>query len=167
MEFQSIGTIHSPFTERRGMPIQPTGAPDTRGQVEVLPEYAAGLQDLAGFSHIYLIYHFHQSQGCDLLTTPFMDDTRRGVFATRAPRRPNAIGLSVVALEKVEGNVLHIRGVDVVDGTPLLDIKPHVKDFDTPAPPLKFGWLEDGGRLARRRKADDRFVDADYGGTEE
>ncbi len=159
------------------MPIQPTGAPDTAGRVVVLPEYAAGLQDLEGFSHIYLIYHFHRSRGCDLRPTPFMDDTPRGVFATRAPRRPNAIGLSVVGLDEVAGNVLRIRGVDVLDGTPLLDIKPHVKDFDTPVPPLRFGWLEGEGRvghqhlaryrLARHRLADGRFVDADQEPSEE
>ncbi len=165
MEFRAIGTIHSPFTERTGMPIQPTGAPHAAGRVEVLPEFAAGLQDLDGFSHIHLIYHFHRSRGWEAVTTPFMDDTPRGVFATRAPRRPNAIGMSVVTLEKVEGNVLHIRGVDVLDGTPLLDIKPYVCDFDAPAD-TRSGWLEDEGRQARRVRSDDRFTSADDDGPE-
>lgn len=162
MQFQIIGSIHSPYTEREGMPIQPTGAPEVSGTVVVREEFAAGLKDLAGFSHIYLIYHFHRSRGFDLVTTPFMDDAARGVFATRAPRRPNPIGLSVVRLEKICGNVLHILGVDVLDGTPLLDIKPYVGAFDAPSV-TRAGWLADEGREATSTRADGRFLERDTG----
>lgn len=157
MECKPIGTIHSPFTEARGMPIQPSGAAGVTGTVEVLPAYREGLADLDGFSHIILIYHFHRSESFKLKVVPFMDTAERGLFATRAPRRPNAIGLSVVALEKVEDGVLHIRGVDVLDGTPLLDIKPWVPAFDQPAE-VRTGWLERTGHQVDSKRSDDRFA---------
>jgi tRNA-Thr(GGU) m(6)t(6)A37 methyltransferase TsaA len=112
------------------------------GQVEVLPEYQAGLRDLAGFSHIILLYLFHQSDpGYDLAVTPFLDGEPKGLFATRYPRRPNPIGLSIVRLLRCEGRVLHVEGIDVLDGTPLLDIKPYVPPFDA-HPGAAYGWLE-------------------------
>ncbi|MDY7028919.1 MAG: tRNA (N6-threonylcarbamoyladenosine(37)-N6)-methyltransferase TrmO [Spirochaetota bacterium] len=126
LEFHSIGTVHSPFQELSGMPIQPPASQGARGRVIVNEEYAEGLLDLEGFSHIILLYVFHRCRGYNLQVTPFLDTVPRGLFATRAPRRPNPIGLSVVQLEAVEGNVLYIRDVDVLDGTPLLDIKPYV-----------------------------------------
>jgi tRNA-Thr(GGU) m(6)t(6)A37 methyltransferase TsaA len=129
--FQPIGTIHTPFTKREGMPIQPSRAKDTRGTVEVLPEYAEGLADLEGFSHIFLLYHFHRSTGHRLKVVPFLDAEEHGVFATRAPSRPNALGLSLVGLISIEENLLSVEGVDILDGTPLLDIKPYVPEFDT------------------------------------
>lgn len=156
MECKPIGTIHSPFTETQGMPIQPAGARDARGTIEVWPEYRAGLADLDGFSHIVLLYHFHRSEGFKLRVVPFMDTVERGLFATRAPRRPNPIGLSVVELEKVEGGVLHIRGVDILDGTPLLDIKPWVPAFDQPTE-VRTGWLEQAAGGVEKASADDRF----------
>ncbi len=160
IHLQPIGTIRSPFTDPRGMPIQPAGAADVTGTVEVAARYADGLLHLEGFSHIVLIYHFHRSEGHDLQVTPYLDDRVHGVFATRAPRRPNPIGLSVVRLQRREGRILHVVGVDVLDGTPLLDIKPHVPDFE-PGGPIRTGWLEDphrDGRTATTHRADDRFA---------
>jgi tRNA-Thr(GGU) m(6)t(6)A37 methyltransferase TsaA len=154
--FEPIGVIHSPFTEREGMPIQPAGAVGVAGAVEVFEEFRPGLQDLDGFSHIILLYHFHRSEGHRLRVVPFMDTVERGVFATRAPRRPNALGLSVVRLVGIEDGVLRIENVDVLDGTPLLDIKPYVPQFDG-AENVKTGWIGASGRDVSKRKADDRF----------
>ena len=112
------------------MPIQPTGAKGIQGTVEILPEFQAGLNDLEGFSHIILLYHLHRSEGFKLTVTPFLDDQPRGLFATRAPKRPNSIGLSVVKLVRQEENILHIENVDILDGTPLLDIKPYIPVFE-------------------------------------
>jgi tRNA-Thr(GGU) m(6)t(6)A37 methyltransferase TsaA len=125
-----IGTIHSPFTEPAGMPIQPAGATGVRGTVMLEEQFREGLRDLCGFSRIILLYAFHRSQGYELGVIPFLDTIPHGVFATRAPRRPNAIGLSIVRLIAVNGCELVIEDVDVVDGTPLLDIKPYVSAFD-------------------------------------
>ena len=131
MEFKlhPIGIIHSPFTEKHNTPIQPSRS-TARGTVEVYPEFADGLRDLEGFSHIILIYYFHQSSGYALSVKPFLDTQERGLFATRYPARPNQIGISTVHLIGIKGNLLDIEGVDVLDGTPLLDIKPYVPDFD-------------------------------------
>lgn len=139
--FQPIGLIHSPFTHRDQTPIQPCRS-SAVGQVELLPEYEEGLQDLDGFSHIILLYHFHQaSPGFELSVTPFLDDAPKGLFATRYPRRPNSIGLSIVRLVRREGRILHVDGIDVLDGTPLLDIKPYVPAFDS-LPDATLGWLD-------------------------
>lgn len=157
ISYRPIGTIYSPFTQLEGMPIQPPGAAGVRGRVEILAEYAAGLDDLDGFSHVILLYHFHRAGLPQLSVVPFMDTQPRGLFATRAPRRPNAIGLSVVRLVAVEGTTLHIENVDVLDGTPLLDLKPYVPDFDQPAE-ARTGWLAATGDEVERRRADDRFT---------
>ena len=157
IEYQPIGIIHSPFHEPEGTPIQPQGAVGVQGTVEVFPEFAQGLQDLDGFSHIILIYHFHRSDGFTLLVTPFMDSVQRGVFATRAPKRPNAIGLSIVRLNKVQNQTLDIENVDIVDGTPLLDIKPYVPAFDHNEA-IRIGWLEQAHKHVRTKKADRRFT---------
>jgi tRNA-Thr(GGU) m(6)t(6)A37 methyltransferase TsaA len=140
MEFvmRSIGEIHSPFTDKRDTPIQPSRS-TARGQVEVYPAYVDGLRDLEGFSHIILLYAFHRSDGYALLVKPFLDDHQRGLFATRYPARPNPIGLSIVRLLSVHDHVLEIDGVDVLDGTPLLDIKPYVPDFDVQTD-VRTGW---------------------------
>lgn len=124
-----IGVVHTPFKDKRETPIQPTRS-NAIGKVEIEPEDSAGLTDLEGFSHIYLIYYFHKSSGYELLVKPFLDDRQRGLFATRYPARPNSIGVSIVRLLAREENFLTIRDVDVLDGTPLLDIKPYVPDFD-------------------------------------
>jgi tRNA-Thr(GGU) m(6)t(6)A37 methyltransferase TsaA len=154
--YESIGTIHSPFKEREGMPIQSKGATGVKGQVAVNEELLAGLQDLNGFSHIFLIYHFHKSTGFDLLVMPFLDKTKRGIFATRAPRRPNAIRVSVVKLLSIEKNILNIENVDILDGTPLLDIKPYVSKFDSNKTD-KDGWVGNRRFKLNEIKSDNRF----------
>jgi tRNA-Thr(GGU) m(6)t(6)A37 methyltransferase TsaA len=156
IKYKPIGVIHSPFKEPMGTPIQPAGRKGIDGMVEVFPEYAEGLKDLEGFSHIILIFHLHLSQGFSLKAKPFMDNEIRGVFATRAPRRPNPIGISVVHLVKVEKNILHIQDIDMVDGTPLLDIKPYVPEFEIKA--VKIGWLEKNVHKLTKSKNDGRFV---------
>jgi len=154
--FTSIGTIHSPYTDTTGMPIQPNGARGVRGTVEIFSEYAEGLVDLDGFSRVILIYAFHRSVSYDLKIIPFLDTTARGVFATRAPCRPNPIGLSVVRLNGIEGNALMIEDVDILDGTPLLDIKPYVPAFDA-YPDASSGWLEKSAHGAGSFRSDERF----------
>jgi tRNA-Thr(GGU) m(6)t(6)A37 methyltransferase TsaA len=151
-----IGTVRSPFKTIEGTPIQPVGAKGVRGQVELREEFLAGLKDLDGFSHLILIYHFHLSKGFDLEAKPFLDDERRGVFATRAPKRPNPIGISVVKLVGIEGVNLIIEEVDVLDGTPLLDIKPYVPQFDSRETD-KIGWLSGKVQDAQKSRADNRF----------
>jgi tRNA-Thr(GGU) m(6)t(6)A37 methyltransferase TsaA len=157
VQYESIGVVHSPFAEPKGTPIQPKGGKGITGTVEVSPQYVKGLKDLDGFSHIILVYHFHQSEGYSLRVKPYMDDKEHGVFATRAPSRPNPIGVSVVRLEKIEGNVLHVRDVDIIDGTPLLDIKPYVPEFDASEVP-RIGWLEDRVKRLGETTDDGRFV---------
>jgi tRNA-Thr(GGU) m(6)t(6)A37 methyltransferase TsaA len=156
IEFVPIGIIHSPFMELEGMPIQPAGAAGVKGTVEVFEDFHPGLKDLGGFSHIILLYHFHRSYGFNLQVVPFMDSQPRGLFATRAPKRPNPIGLSVVKLDKIEDGVLHIQSVDILDGTPLLDIKPYVPEFDAQVE-VRTGWLEKARKTASSQKSDDRF----------
>jgi len=145
MEFvmRPIGIIHSPFQEKEQTPIQPSRS-QAQGRVEVYPEFAAGLEDIEGFSHIILLYAFHQSSGFTLRVKPFLDDRLHGLFATRYPKRPNPIGISVVRLAARQGNILQIEGVDVLDGTPLLDIKPYVSEFDLRTA-TRSGWLEGRG----------------------
>jgi tRNA-Thr(GGU) m(6)t(6)A37 methyltransferase TsaA len=148
MEFmmKPIGVIHTPFTDKSQTPIQPTRSKAT-GRVEVFPDYSGGLQDLEEFSYIILLYAFHCSSGYALQVKPFLDDQLRGLFATRHPCRPNPIGLSVVQLLKCTDNILEVKGVDMLDGTPLLDIKPYVPDFDVRTE-ARVGWY------ARRSKDD-------------
>lgn len=156
IEYRPVGIIHTPFEELENMPIQPSGAASVRGTVEVFPEYEEGLKDLDGFSHIILLYHFHRAGSSKLLVTPFLDTKPRGVFATRAPARPNPIGISVVRLMRIEGTTLHIENVDIMDGTPLLDIKPYVPDFDH-FPTERVGWLKEAGKRVVRKRSDGRF----------
>lgn len=150
-----IGKIHTPFKDPAGMPIQPAGARGVKGVVEVLEEYQTGLKDLDGFSHVILLYHFHRSQGFNLRVVPFMDSEPRGVFATRAPDRPNSIG-PVVLLDSIENGVLHVQNVDMLDETPLLDIKPYVPEFDSQAD-IRTGWLAQAGKTVANRALDNRF----------
>jgi len=152
-----IGTIETPFNELKGMPIQPSGAAKVQGTLVIDKEYEQGLTDLKGFSHIILLYLFHQSKGYNLMVKPFLDDQKRGLFSTRAPRRPNPIGLSIVRLIKREGNRLTIEGIDVLNGTPLIDIKPYVPGFDTKEV-TTIGWLEKSHENAVTLKSDDRFI---------
>ena len=156
IQVKPIGIIHTPYTEPKGMPIQPAGAAGVCGRVEVFEEYRAGLKDLDGFSHVILLYHFHHSHGFNLQVVPFMDCEPRGLFATRAPKRPNPIGLSVVQLDRIENGTLHVQNVDILDGTPLIDIKPYVPEFDSPTD-IRTGWLEEAKKTLQKRRADDRF----------
>jgi tRNA-Thr(GGU) m(6)t(6)A37 methyltransferase TsaA len=157
VDCKPIGIIRSPFSRREGMPIQPTGARGVAGRVEIDPAYVNGLDDLDGFSHIILLYHFHASEGFELTVVPFMDSVPRGLFATRAPRRPNPIGLSIVRLLRVEGAVLHIEDLDILDGTPLLDIKPYVPDFDSRSA-VQTGWLQRTSAAVSTQRSDKRFL---------
>jgi tRNA-Thr(GGU) m(6)t(6)A37 methyltransferase TsaA len=138
--YQPIGVIHTEFRDKKDTPIQSIFAKGAKGKVEVFPEYANGLEDIEGFSHIILLYHFHRSDGYSLISKPFLDDKQHGIFSIRHFKRPNPIGLSVVKLERVRGNVLEISEVDILDGTPLLDIKPFIPRFDN-RPDAKSGWL--------------------------
>jgi tRNA-Thr(GGU) m(6)t(6)A37 methyltransferase TsaA len=163
VRYKPIGIIHSAFKETEGLPIQSIAAPDVEGLVEILPEYSQGLRDIEGFSHIFLIYHFHKARRPQLMVKPYLDDHLHGVFATRAPVRPNPIGISIVRLVTVEENKLHIKDVDVVDGTPLLDIKPYVPEFDARETD-RIGWLKNRINRLAETKSDDRFVRGESGG---
>ena len=136
--FSPIGLIHSPFTQPADTPLQ-TSRSQAIGQVEVYPQFVDGLQDIEGLSHLILLYVFHQSSGFDLLVKPFLDDREHGVFATRYPFRPNPLGLSIVRLVGRRENLLDVDGIDVLDGTPLIDIKPYVPEFDLKKD-VKVGW---------------------------
>ncbi len=140
IRYRPIGVIHTGFRDKKDTPIQGVFARGAKGEVVVFHEYAAGLKDIEGFSHIILIYHFHLADGYSLVSMPFLEDRHHGIFAIRHFKRPNPIGLSVVKLERVVGNRLEISEVDIIDGTPLLDIKPFVPQFDN-RPEAKSGWL--------------------------
>jgi tRNA-Thr(GGU) m(6)t(6)A37 methyltransferase TsaA len=155
-EIKSIGTIHSPHKSIEDMPIQPKGASDVEGQVIVDEKYIDGLQGIEGFSHIYLFYSFHKATRTELLVTPFMDNQTRGVFATRSPLRPNHIGMSIVKLKRVEGNKVIVNGIDILDGTPLLDIKPYIEKFDAVKESTS-GWLQASDEEISKKRSDNRF----------
>lgn len=154
--YQPIGIIHTPFAERSGTPIQPAAAAGAVGRIELADCYRAGLKDLDGFSHLILLYHFHRSSGYELEVTPFLDTQPRGLFSTRAPKRPNAIGLSVVRLTAILDGVLEIAEVDMLDGTPLLDIKPYVPQLN-PAAVERIGWFSGAVGDLQGHTADERF----------
>jgi len=155
-KYEPIGVIHSPFSQQIGTPIQPTYS-EQAGVIDLEERYAAGLRNVESFSHLYLIYAFHEADAYDIQPRPFKVDERRGLFGTRAPRRPNPIGLSIVRLEAVDGTNLSVSGLDVVDGTPLLDLKPYVPAYDD-VPDATGGWLADLPEQTRQR-ADDSFLD--------
>ncbi len=154
--YRSIGIIRSPFTSVESMPVQPVSDQSARGVVEINSAYQEGLKDLEGFSHLILIYHFHKARAPSLTVTPFLDTQARGLFATRAPSRPNPIGLSIVELLTVEGNRLSVAKLDILDGTPLLDVKPYVPEFDS-RPDAAGGWFEKTRGAASSKLSDDRF----------
>ncbi len=160
ISYKSIGIIHTPNKEPEGTPIQPRGAEGIKGEIEIFDDFTDGLKDLDGFSHIILLYHFHKSGKAELQIKPYMDKEKHGVFAMRGPSRPNPIGLSIVKLNKIEDNRLFIENVDIVDGTPLLDIKPYVPDFDIHEVE-SFGWLEKNVHKLDETKDDGRFVESD------
>ena len=156
IKYKPIGVVHSPHKQPKGTPIQPPAAKGIIATVEVFPEYVEGLKDLEGFSHVILIYHFHLSKGASLRVKPYLDTEAHGVFAMRGPSRPNPIGISAVRLVGIDDNILGIEGADIVDGTPLLDIKPYVPEFDA-REVERIGWLENNvGRLSTSRD-DGRF----------
>lgn len=158
MNVKAIGVIRTPFKEARGAPIQPQAAKGTCGTVEVFERFVPGLKDLEGFERVWLVYWFDRASPARLLVTPYMDREERGVFATRAPCRPNPIGMSPVKLVAVEGNVLTVEDIDMLDGTPLLDIKPYSPHFDC-FEVVRSGWLDAacGSTDLRKAVADDRF----------
>ncbi len=158
IEVSPIGYIKTPFSDKKNMPIQPTGAKGIEGTIEINAEFTEGLKDLDGFSHIVLIYLFHQSNGYNLQVIPFMDDKIHGVFSTRAPRRPNPIGMSVVKLNKIVNNILYIENIDVLNGTPVLDVKPFIPDVDSPKV-TKLGWLDGRSKKMADKKSDNRFIE--------
>lgn len=139
--FQPIGVIHSPHKELSQIPIQPIFCDSIEGSVTLEREYIEGLKGLDGFSHIYLFYYFHESHKTSLRLKPYLSDQPQGIFATRAPHRPNKLGMSIVRLDKIEDNVLHVREIDILDGTPLLDIKPYIRRFDS-RENVKSGWQD-------------------------
>ena len=156
--FEPIGIIHSPFTELDEMPIQPTSETSTSGHIELYPEFTKGLKDLEGFSHIYLLYHFHKTPRARLHVKPFLDKDVRGIFATRAPSRPNPIGLSLVKLAGIDGNLVYVDNIDILNGTPLIDIKPYIPEFENPSS-VRLGWLETATEKISKMKSDRRFLD--------
>ncbi|AMC10405.1 tRNA-Thr(GGU) m(6)t(6)A37 methyltransferase TsaA [Lutibacter profundi] len=153
-----IGNIKTPWHTLQHMPIQPIGAKGIKGVVEVYPEFADGLKEIEGFSHIILIYQLHLVTKPQLEVIPFMDTKSKGVFATRSPKRPNKIGISTVEIEKVEGNKIYILDVDMITNSPLLDIKPFFEDFDNRFNTKK-GWLSSKKNIDKFNfKSDDRFI---------
>ena len=141
IELTPIGIIHTPYTEPKDMPIQGRFKDDVEGWLELKEEYVPGLRDLDGFSHLIIIYHFHRSDREEMQGQPYLEDESHGIFAIRSPHRPNHLGLSIVRLQRIEGNRIHFTEVDMLDGTPLLDIKPYVEHFDR-REGVKSGWVD-------------------------
>jgi tRNA-Thr(GGU) m(6)t(6)A37 methyltransferase TsaA len=154
--YRPIGVLHSPFKDLAGMPIQPTGEASAPGIIDIFPEYVEGLKDLEGFSYIILLYHLHKVSRSSLTVIPFLGSESHGVFATRAPTRPNPIGLSIVKLVRIDGSKLYVENLDILDGTPLLDLKPYVPEFDW-RPNARTGWLENAKGKIQETRSDDRF----------
>lgn len=142
MTIEPIGVIHSPYLAKDDCPIQPLYAPDAIGRVEVFDHFAAGLKDIGSFSHLYLLYRFDRAGEIELIRPTFLDDRAHGIFATRHPCRPNGIGISIVRLLQREANLLLVEGVDVLDQTPLIDIKPYIPRFDRIETATE-GWIAD------------------------
>lgn len=157
IDYKPIGFFRTPFNNIKGMPIQPIGAEHVEGTIEVLPEFSEGLKDLEGFSHVYVLYHLHEIVGFDLTVKPFLDTQHHGIFATRSPKRPNPIGLSVMRLKEVRDNSVVLGCVDVLNHTPVIDIKPYVADFDR-CNADRFGWFEGKSHNASHHRSDDRFA---------
>ena len=160
INLHQIATIKSPFCDLKNMPVQPCGAREVTANIEFKDEYIDGLKDLDGFSHAYLIYYFHKIDKHKLRVVPFNDKTNtdRGVFSTRTPMHPNSIGLSVVEIVDVKDNIVTIKGVDIVDGTPLLDIKPYIEHFDRIEGKVKSGWMQSSADEVSTMRSDERFI---------
>jgi tRNA (adenine37-N6)-methyltransferase len=157
ISYSPIGYFRSPYRDVKGMPVQPVGAEEIEGCIEVLPEFLGGLKDLEGFSHVHVLCHLHRISGYDLMVKPFLDTERHGVFATRSPKRPNPISLSVMRLQGICGDRVMLRGIDILDGTPVLDLKPYVAEFDQ-CDADRFGWFAGKSHQARYLRSDERFV---------
>ena len=155
VKYKPIGVIHSPFKERIGIPRQAVGASEVTAKIEIFDDYLDGLTDLDGFSHIIVIFHLHLVQKGSLKASPPWDNKEHGVFATRSPHRPNPVGVSVVRLDSIERNILNISGVDMADGTPVLDIKPYIPDLN-PNEDIRLGWLKGKVKGMNRSKSGDR-----------
>ena len=158
IELNSIGTIYSEFENIESMPIQPTGAKGIKGKIIIKDKYKKGLKDLECFSHINLIYLLHKVEGYNLEVKPFMDIESHGIFATRSPKRPNPIGSSIVKLDRIDENILYVSNIDILNKTPLIDIKPYVPQlYEYTIDELKIGWFENNYNKAKYKKSDDRF----------
>lgn len=152
--YSPIGIVHSEFKEKINVPIQSVFS-NKKGIIEIFPQFSDGLKDLDGFSHIFLIYHFHLSKGFTLKVKPFLDDVERGIFSTRAPKRPNSIGLSILSIERIENNIVYVSDIDIIDNTPVLDIKPYISEFDL-RQNVKDGWFSN--KINRKEYlSDNRF----------
>ena len=160
INMQQIATINSPYCDLENMPVQPKGAKETYATIEFKNEFIDGLKDLEGFSHVYLIYYFHKVETHKLSVIPFNDKTNtlRGVFSTRTPMHPNNIGLSVVELINVDKNIVTIKGIDILNGTPLLDIKPYIENFDKVEGNVRNGWMKSNSDEVSSMRSDDRFI---------
>ena len=157
INYSPIGYVHSPIKTVEGSPIQSVGADNITGFIELDHSLIDGLKDLEGFSHIIVLYHFHESKDPQLLCKPFLEDKEHGIFAIRGPNRPNAIGFSIVSNIRIEENIIHIGNVDMLDGTPVLDIKPYVHEFDS-LTNTRSGWLEKNAKRSKTIRSDDRFL---------
>jgi tRNA-Thr(GGU) m(6)t(6)A37 methyltransferase TsaA len=155
--YRSIGVVRSPFTVVEGMPIQPSRAQEAEGSLEIDPEFHAGLKDLDGFSHILVLCHLHRVAGAELTVVPFLDTERRGIFATRAPKRPNPVSISLLRIKSVNAGSVQVLDVDLLDGTPILDIKPYVPEFDARAD-ARIGWYTQASRKDEKVVSDKRFT---------
>lgn len=158
INYKVIGKIKTSFRKPEGTPIQPTADKNSRGKIELFKKYQEGLLDLGGFSHLILLYHCHKAGKYSLKVKPFMENKEHGIFSIRAPSRPNPIGLSIVRLEEIKDNILYIKEVDILDDTPLLDIKPYVSEFDI-REDVKIGWLEKNVNKLSSTKDDGRFAE--------
>jgi len=154
--YTPIGVIRTPHTAIAGMPIQPVGAMGVAGTIEIYEPYRQGLADLEGFSHILLLYHLHEIKGCELLVKPYLGDSLHGIFATRSPKRPNPIGISVLRLAGCDREKVFVENVDMLDNTPILDIKPYIPAFDA-LRAERIGWFEGVVQNAAELRADERF----------
>lgn len=155
IQFAAIGHAETAYDSIASMPIQGAGVASNTGRLVIDPEYVQGLTDLAGFSHIYVLFHLHQSQPGELMVKPFLDTVKRGIFATRSPKRPNPIGLSIVAIDRIEDNVIYVHGIDMLNNTPIIDIKPYIQAFDN-IPNTRDGWYQQG-MDPKTTLSDDRF----------
>ncbi|MBO2625952.1 tRNA (N6-threonylcarbamoyladenosine(37)-N6)-methyltransferase TrmO [Shewanella algae] len=156
VSFTAIGHAETQYTELANMPIQGSKVDDSQGVLVIHPDYAEGLADLDGFSHVYVLFHLHQCKQGALKVKPFLDNQLRGVFATRSPKRPNPIGLSILEIDRLEGNRIHVKGIDMLNGTPIIDIKPYIQAFDC-VQNTRDGWYEQG-KDPLQTLSDDRFA---------